>query len=100
MESVYVKSLAHELEKEGLEVKLEVPVPVEYDNTNMGIGFILDILANNIVIVKVKSVETLNEVHHKQTMTYLKITNLKLAILVNFNVTEITSGIFRKVNRL
>ena len=100
LESVYVAALENELINEGLKVKKEVPVPVYYNNTKLEIGFRLDLLIENKVIIEVKSVENLAEVHHKQVITYLKLTNLKLGILVNFNVDEIKSGIYRKVNGL
>lgn len=100
LESVYSKALTYELEKEGLKVKKELPVPVVYDDIELDVGFRLDLLVENKVIVEIKSVEKLAKVHHKQVLTYLKITDLSLAILVNFNVDEITSGIFRKVNHL
>lgn len=99
-ESVYVAALAYELRKECLDVKLEVPVPVIYENQHLELGFRMDMLVNNKVIIEVKSVENLAEVHHKQVLTYLKLTDLKLAILVNFNVADIKEGIFRKVNGL
>ncbi len=100
LESVYVSALAFDLQKEGLDVKLEVPIPVVYNNEKLNVGFRLDLLIENMVIIEVKSVENLAEVHHKQVLTYLKLTKLKLAILVNFNVSEIDGGIFRKVNKL
>ena len=100
LESVYVAALIFELNKEGLKVKNEVTVPVFYEEEKLELGFRLDLLVENKVIIEVKSVEKLAEVHHKQVLTYLKLTNLKLAILVNFNVNNITSGIFRKVNGL
>jgi GxxExxY protein len=100
LESVYVAALSYELRKEKLKVKLEVPVPVIYENEKLEVGFRLDILVENLVIIEVKSVENLAEVHHKQVLTYLKLTNLRLALLVNFNVADIKSGIFRKVNGL
>ena len=100
LESVYVAALRFELKKEGLKVKKEVPVPVFYEGEKLELGFRLDLLVENKVIIEVKSVENLAEVHHKQVLTYLKLTNMKLAILVNFNVNNITSGIFRKVNGL
>lgn len=100
LESVYVAALEWELTKQGLEVKREVPVPVHYKEVKMDLGFRLDLLINNKVIIEVKSVENLAEVHHKQVLTYLKITDLKLGILVNFNVASIKDGIFRKVNGL
>lgn len=99
-ESVYKEILAYELRKEGLNVRTEVPLPVIYDSTRFDIGFRLDILVENKVIIEIKSVEKLAEVHHKQMLTYLKLTKLKLALLINFNVPDIREGIFRKVNGL
>lgn len=100
LESVYVTALEYELSKEGLKVKKEVPVPVFYEEIKMEVGFRLDLLVDDKVIIEVKSVENLAEVHHKQVLTYLKLTDKKLAILVNFNVENITTGIYRKVNGL
>jgi len=100
LESIYVNALEYELKDKGFNVKREVTVPVYYKDTKMDLGFRLDLLVNDKVIIEVKSVEKLAEVHHKQVLTYLKITRLKLAILVNFNVAQINDGIFRKVNGL
>lgn len=100
LESVYVAALEWELLNQGLQVKREVPVPVHYKEVKMDLGFRLDLLVENKVIIEVKSVENLAEVHHKQVLTYLKITKLKLGILVNFNVANVKDGIFRKVNGL
>jgi GxxExxY protein len=100
LESVYVAAFMVELEKQGLKTKKEVPLPVYYENKRLEVGFRIDLLVENKVIIEVKSVEHLAEVHHKQVLTYLKLTKLKLAILVNFNVDNIKSGIFRKVNEL
>lgn len=100
LESVYVAALKYELEKHNLDVKTEVPVPVIYEDVKLELGFRLDILVNNKVIIEVKSVENIAEVHHKQVLTYLKLTNLKLAILVNFNTDDINKSIFRKANSL
>ncbi len=99
-ESVYSAALIHELQEVGLEVKKEVPIPVYYKDTKLDMGFRLDLLVEDKVIIEIKSVENLAEVHHKQVITYLKITGLKLGILVNFNVNNIKSGIFRKANGL
>lgn len=71
-----------------------------YEGEKLEVGFRLDLLIEDKVIIEVKSVEKLAKVHHKQVLTYLKITELRLAILVNFNVDNIKSGIFRKVNNL
>ena len=100
LESVYEAVLIFELQKQGLDVKSQVPLPVFYEGHKLEIGFRLDLLVNDKVIIEIKSVETLSKVHHKQVLTYLKISELKLGILVNFNVDEITKGIFRKVNGL
>ena len=100
LESVYSKSLQQELLREGLKVRREVGIPVFYLGERMDAGFRLDLLVEEKVIIEVKSVETLAEVHHKQVLIYLKLTGLKLAILVNFNVENISKGIFRKVNQL
>lgn len=77
-----------------------MPLPVFYDGIKLEIGFRLDLLVNEKVIIEIKSVETIAKVHHKQVSTYLKISDLKLGILVNFNVEDITKGIYRKVNGL
>jgi GxxExxY protein len=99
-ESVYSPVLKYELEKLGLNVKTEVAIPLIYDNLNFDIGFRLDLLVNDKVIIELKSVEKLNEVYFKQLITYLKLTNLKLGLLVNFNTDNIATSIFRKVNNL
>ena len=100
LESVYVSALEWELVNQGLLVKREVSVPVYYKDVKMDLGFRLDLLVENKVIIEVKSVQNLVEVHHKQVLTYLKIMELKLGVLVNFNVANIKEGIFRKVNVL
>lgn len=81
-------------------MRREVPVPVYYKDVKLELGFRLDLLIENKVIIEVKSVENIASVHHKQLLTYLKITELKLGVLVNFNVSNIKDGIFRKVNGL
>lgn len=100
LESVYVAALCHELRKNGLLVATEVPVPVIYDGIKLELGFRLDIIVNDKVIIEVKSIENLAEVHHKQLLTYLRICNKRLGILVNFNTDTIAKGIYRKVNNL
>ena len=100
LESVYTSALELELNKQGLNVKKEVPLPVFYKEIKLDHGFRLDLLVENKVIIELKSVELLLNVHHKQLLTYLKLSNKKLGILVNFNEDDITQGIFRKVNGL
>lgn len=99
-ESGYVAALGVELKNLGLNCEFEVPVSVGYQGEQLGLGFRIDILVNKKVIIEVKSVENLAEVHHKQILTYLKLTNIKLGILVNFNEENINDGIYRKVNGL
>jgi GxxExxY protein len=100
LESVYVAALMYELKKEGLSVKKEVPLPVYYEDVKLDVGFRLDILVEKKVIIEVKSVEAIANVHHKQLLTYLKITGMKLGVLVNFNTDIIKNEIYRKVNGL
>ncbi len=98
LESVYQHALFYELTERGLNVKGEVALPVDYKDTRLDIGFRLDLLVEDKVIIELKSVEKLMKVHHKQLLTYLKLTELKLGLLVNFNEDNIKEGIIRKVN--
>ncbi len=100
LESSYEAVLLYELKKEGLDVKSQVPLPLIYDDIKMDIGYRLDLLVEDKVIVEIKSVENLAEVHHKQLITYLKLSGKKLGLLVNFNCMEIDKSIYRKVNGL
>ena len=100
LESVYCAALALELAKHSLKVATEVGVPVWYDGTLLELGFRIDLLVEEKVIIELKSVEQLMPVHHKKVITYLKLSALKLAILVNFNCDRIEDAIFRKVNGL
>jgi GxxExxY protein len=99
-ENVYKHILKYELEKLGLDVKMDVPLPVIYDGHKFDIGYRLDLLVNDKVTVEIKSVEKIVDVHHKQIITYLKLAGLKLGLLVNFNSNNIANDIFRKVNNL
>ena len=100
LESVYEAILIHELKKMGLEVKSQVALPVIYEGEKLDIGFRIDILVNDLVIIEIKSVEQIADVHHKQVLTYLKLSGKKLGILVNFNSENISNSIYRKVNNL
>ncbi len=100
LESAYEAVLMYELIKDGLNVKAQVPLPLVYDNLKMDVGYRIDLVVENKVIIEIKSVENLAEVHHKQVLTYLKLSGLKLGLLVNFNCVEIEKSIFRKVNGL
>lgn len=100
LESVYEAALKYELQKENIIVESQVAVPVFYDEIKLDLGFRIDLLVDNKVIIEIKSVEILAPVHHKQLLTYLKLTNNKLGLLINFNTDNITNGIVRIVNNL
>jgi GxxExxY protein len=100
LESVYETALSFELKKVGLEVKNQIGIPMMYSNIRFDIGFRLDIMVNNMVIIEIKSVELLSKVHHKQLLTYLKLMNKKLGLLINFNVISLKDGIIRVANGL
>jgi GxxExxY protein len=93
-ESVYEAALAYELNLEGLQIKTQVGIPVNYKGVQLEIGYRVDILVEDTVIVEIKSVEKLMDVHKKQLLTYLKLTNRKIGLLVNFN----TASLFDKEN--
>lgn len=99
-ESVYEEVICYELEKRGIKYKRQQEISVIYDNLKMDMGFRADIIVEDKVIVELKSVELLAPVHHKQLLTYLKLTNVKLGLLVNFNVNLVKDGIVRIVNNL
>jgi len=100
LESVYETAMAHELRKKGFKIRTQVALPVVYDEIKMEHGFRLDLLVNNKVIVEIKSVEALLDVHHKQLLTYLKLSNLKLGLLINFNCLNLNKSMTRIVNNL
>ena len=99
-ESVYENILAYELKKAGLRIKRQHPIPVIWDGVKMDQGFRADIIVENKVIIEIKSVEYIAAVHKKQLLTYLKLTDLKLGLLVNFNEALIKDGIYRIANGL
>ncbi len=99
-ESVYEEVLAHELGKNNLFFERQKPIPVIYDTLKMNIGFIADIIVENKVIIELKSVEKIHDVHKKQLLTYLRLTNIKLGLLINFNESLLKHGITRIVNNL
>jgi GxxExxY protein len=100
LESVYEVALAHELTKLGYEVKVQVGLPVVYDDIKLEMGYRMDLLVNDLVVVEIKSVDALADVHHKQLLTYLKLSGKKLGLLINFNVSSIKDSIIRIVNNL
>ncbi|NJO90501.1 MAG: GxxExxY protein [Chloroflexia bacterium] len=100
LESVYEEIMYYELVKQGLNVERQKAIPVVWDELKMSLGFRADLIVENKVIIELKSVENIAQVHPKQLLTYLKITNLKLGLLINFNEKLIKDGITRIVNNL
>ena len=99
-ESVYEKIFCFEWNKTGFDVKRQQGIQVIHEGVDMGIGFIPDVVIGEKVILEFKSVDSLADIHYKQLLTYLKLTNLKLGLLINFNVPLIKNGIHRIVNNL
>ncbi len=99
-ESVYEEIFCYEWRRTGIEYKRQQGIRLIHEGVDMGVGFIPDIVVGEKLIIEFKSVETLADVHYKQLLTYLKLTGLKLGLLVNFNVPLIKNGIHRVVNNL
>lgn len=100
LESVYEAVLAHELEKAGLAVERQRPIPIQYNGLVLEEGFRADLVVGDSVIVELKSVETVSPVHKKQLLTYLRLADKRLGLLINFGANMIKDGIFRVVNGL
>jgi len=100
LESVYQATLSYELQTRGLQVLQQVPLPVEYEGVKLEIGFRVDLIVNSKVIIEIKSVEAVATVHKMQLLTYLRLMDLRLGLLINFNVGLMKDGIQRVVNRL
>ena len=96
-EQVYEESLICQLRKEGLKVEQQLPLPVVYDGQTLPCDYRLDLLVEDKIIIELKSVEELKPLHYKQLLTYLKIANKKVGLLVNFNVNDMSKGIHRVV---
>jgi GxxExxY protein len=100
LESVYEEILFYELSNIGLKVERQKSLPVVWKNLKMNLGFRTDLIVEDKVIIEIKSVEQIHPVHPKQLLTYLKLTDMKLGLLVNFNSPLIKTGITRIVNNL
>ncbi len=100
LESAYENALAYDLKELGLDVKQQVSMPFIYKDVKQDIGYRIDLIVENKVIIEIKSVENLAPVHFAQTLTYLKLSNLKLALLINFNSKLLKDNIHRIVNNL
>jgi GxxExxY protein len=100
LESTYQQCLFYKLKKEGLQVVKEKPIPLVFEEVQLECGYRIDLLVENKVVIELKSVEDLNDIHMAQTITYLKLGNYKLGLLINFNVLLLKKGIRRVVNNL
>jgi len=100
LESVYEEIMSYELCEQGLKVERQKEIPVIWNDLKMNVGFRADLIVENKVIIELKSVEAIAPVHPKQLLTYLKLTDLKLGLLINFNEPLIKKGITRIVNNL
>nr|WP_287935849.1 GxxExxY protein [Algoriphagus sp.] len=98
LESSYEAAMGYELTKSGLMVEHQVPMPLIYERLKLDVGYRIDLLVEKKVIVEIKSVEKLQNVHHLQIMTYLRLSRVKVGLLVNFNTDELTENIIRKIN--
>ena len=99
-ESVYEPVLIYELRKRHLTTRQQTPVPLVYEEITFDIGFKTDVVVNDLVILELKSIEKLEPVHFKQLLTYLRLTGLRLGLLINFGETFLKDGIHRVVNDL
>ena len=98
-ENIYEQALVHELTLNGIPVKTQVEIEINYKGTNLGNGLRLDVLVDNTLIVELKSVEDLKPLHHKQLLTYLRLTDKRVGLLINFNTENLKDGINRIVNK-
>jgi GxxExxY protein len=100
LESAYKECLYFRLNKEGFLVEKEKSMPLIYEDVKLDCGYRIDILVDNKVVIEIKSVDSINEVHFAQTLTYMKLGNYKLGLLINFNVSLLKEGIKRIVNKI
>ncbi len=100
LESAYKECLYYKIGKSGFNVEKEKPMPLVFEEVKLECGYRLDLLVEGKLVLEIKSVEALNDVHLAQTLTYMKLGNYKLGLLMNFNVTRLKDGIKRVVNGL
>lgn len=98
LESTYLACLRHQLREQGIRSQAQVALPVVYHGTKLEVGYRIDLLVENLVIVEIKSVDTVAPVHHAQVISYLKLSGKSIALLINFNVVHLKDGIKRFVN--
>ena len=100
LESAYENAFAYDLRIAGFDVKQQVPMPFIYKDVKLDVGYRIDLIVNDKLIIEVKSIEALAPVHFAQTLTYLKLSGLRLALLINFNSKLLKESIHRIVNNL
>ena len=98
LESAYKECLAFKLQNSGLHIQKEKPMPLIFEEVKLDCGYRIDILVESKVVIEIKSVEGLNDVHLAQILTYMKLGNYKLGLLINFNVSLLKNGIKRVIN--
>lgn len=98
LESVYEKCLVYELEKKGLVVSSQVGLPVKYEDMAFENGYKIDLLVQDSIVVELKAVETVRSIHKSQLLTYLKLSSLRIGLLINFNTVSLRDGIHRIIN--
>jgi GxxExxY protein len=97
LERAYEVCLAHELRSTGFEVQTQVELPVVYQNVRLEVGYRIDLIVNDVIIVEVKSVESIAPIHKAQLLSYLKLSNRRVGLIINFNVVSLRDGITRLV---
>ena len=100
LESAYEHCLVHKLRENGFKVETQKSIPLIYKNTKLDCGYRCDICVEGVLIIEVKACEAINDLHFAQLLTYLKLTNVKVGLLINFNVLRLKDGIRRAVNGL
>ena len=100
LESAYEACLYYELQQLGLAVRRQVPMPLVYEAIQLDVGYRIDLIVEDKVVIEIKSVDAINDVHIAQVLTYLKLSKLRLGLLINFNVVQVVKGVKRLVNGL
>lgn len=98
LESTYQACLQHELRKMGIRSEAQVGLPVFYDSTKLDLGYRIDLLVEDLVVVELKSIDAIAPIHHAQILSYLKLSGKSIGLLINFNVVHLKAGIKRYVN--
>lgn len=99
LESAYQECLFYDLQQQDILVEKEKPLPLVYKDVKLDCGYRIDLLVEKRVVVEIKSVDKLNDIHMAQVLTYLKLNNNRIGLLINFNVTQLTSGLKRVINK-